>query len=44
MPVEILSQLKALRQSIADQLQQDPRFLTLSSLDKSIAEIKTQLN
>jgi len=39
MPVEILSQLKSLRQNVADQLQKDPRFLTLTSLDKSIAEI-----
>lgn len=39
MPVEILAQLKTLRQNIADQLQQDPRFLTLASLDKSIVEI-----
>lgn len=39
MPTEVLTQLRALRESIADSLRKDPRFLTLSALDKSIAEI-----
>lgn len=43
MPVEILAQLKALRQNVAEALQKDPRFLTLTSLDKSIAEITSVL-
>lgn len=39
MPTEVLTQLRALRESVADSLRKDPRFLTLSALDKSIAEI-----
>lgn len=39
MPTEVLTQLRALRESIADSLRKDPRFLTLAALDKSIAEI-----
>jgi C1A family cysteine protease len=43
MPAETLKHLKTLRQGIADSLQKDPRFLTLNTLDRSIAEISKVL-
>ena len=39
MPTEVLDQLKALRQNVAESLQKDPRFLTLTALDKSIIDL-----
>ncbi len=39
MPTEILNQLRSLREGVAESLRKDPRFLTLSALDKSIREI-----
>ena len=39
MSVEALVQLRAMREKIADSLRQDPRYLTVSALDKSIVEI-----
>lgn len=39
MPADILEQLRALRDSVAESLKKDPHYLTLVALDKSIAEI-----
>ena len=39
MPSEILKQLRTLREGVAEALRKDPRYLTLTALDKSIAEI-----
>ena len=36
---DVLSQLRTLRGGLADTVQGDPRYLTLSALDKSVAEI-----
>ncbi|MCX8256205.1 MAG: hypothetical protein OTI36_19670, partial [Beijerinckiaceae bacterium] len=38
-PTQVLGQLKTIRDGIADGLRNDHRYLTLSALDKSIAEI-----
>ena len=43
MPTEILDQLKSLREGMADKLKKDPRYLTLTALDKSIDEISSVL-
>ena len=43
MSVEALVQLRAMRDKIADSLRQDPRYLTVSALDKSIVEIANVL-
>lgn len=39
MSTEVINQLHALRSSIAESLRKDPRYLTISVLDRSIAEI-----
>jgi C1A family cysteine protease len=39
MATDVLTQLRTLRESIADALRKDPRYLTLAALDKTIAEI-----
>ncbi|WP_158808707.1 C1 family peptidase [Beijerinckia sp. L45] len=44
MPNNVLTQLKALRDGVAEELRKDPRYQTLQSLDKSIAEITTVLS
>jgi C1A family cysteine protease len=44
MPNNVLTQLKALRDGVAEELRRDPRYQTLQSLDKSIAEITTVLS
>ena len=43
MPVDILQQLRTLREGVAEALRKDPRYLTLAALDKSIAEITSVL-
>lgn len=43
MPTEVLNQLRVLRESIADGLRKDPRYLTLTALDKTISEITSLL-
>jgi len=44
MVVDVLDQLKALRENIAESLKKDPRYLTLGALDRSIAEISSVLS
>ena len=44
MVVDVLEQLKALRENIAESLKKDPRYLTLAALDRSIAEISSVLS
>ena len=44
MTTEVLTQLRALRESIAETLRKDPRYLTLAALDKSIVEISGVLS
>ncbi len=43
MPNNVLNQLRTLRDGIAEDLRRDPRYQTLQSLDKSIAEITNVL-
>ena len=43
MPNTVLTQLKALRDGVAQELRMDPRYRTLQALDKSIAEITSVL-
>ena len=44
MPNTVLTQLKSLRDGVAQDLRMDPRYRTLQALDKSIAEITSVLS
>ena len=44
MTTDVLNQLRALRESIAEGLRKDPRYLTLAALDRSIVEISGVLS